>query len=565
MEDLDLMMKVIVVGDGRKKHFIKDIGEEVEFYIWDTAGQEEFNSLTRRYYKGASACILAFSTTDRDSFDHVEKWKNAVEDECGDIPMIMVQTKIDLIDNAVMTEKEVNQLAKKLQMPLMRICSKDNIMITELFEFLAIKFFSKDMHKQEGHAPIQSIQDIKQQSISTSLASWNNQSANGSGGGQNRSQGHNRSQTSNASARDGSVLNALFCDNLNLVCQFSILLIYLMEKTNSNKLNNPNKPLKADSVLNEDKHLIDYTPEHVDELDLQNMHINLLFFLKKVEDENIIESLVRGVEYILDKQIEQKCKVVSKIYLEQWVIKKLPQKLFNQSMIQLEVWELDYFTGEVLSDVELDQQRRFSDQINREVHFDYIITIGGDGTILRLLQQIREYEKYRNLPPIITFSMNNVEELEIKTVIQKGNQPSTQNNPTTNQNEIQLLALNEITIMRNQENMLQVEVYINNVLLTVVQATPTGSTAYNLSCGGPIVHQNAQILCLTPIAPHSLSFRPVILPANEEVKIKIPDSSRTSAKVTIDGHTKIDLNPEDFILIRKSNQDIPCNNKIIFK
>jgi Ras-related protein Rab-23 len=62
--------------------------------------------LTRRYYKGASACILAFSTTDRDSFDHVERWKNSVLEECGDIPMVLIQTKIDLIDNAVMTIKE---------------------------------------------------------------------------------------------------------------------------------------------------------------------------------------------------------------------------------------------------------------------------------------------------------------------------------------------------------------------------------------------------------------------------------------------------------------------------
>jgi len=53
-----------------------------------------------------------------------------------------------------MTEKEANALGKKLKLPLMRICSKDNIMITELFEYLAIKFFTKNLHKQEGHAPI---------------------------------------------------------------------------------------------------------------------------------------------------------------------------------------------------------------------------------------------------------------------------------------------------------------------------------------------------------------------------------------------------------------------------
>ena len=73
---------------------------------------------------------------------------NAVEEECGDIPMALVQTKIDLIDNAVMTDKESQALAKKLQLPMFKICSKDNVMVTELFEFLAFKFFSKNLHKQ---------------------------------------------------------------------------------------------------------------------------------------------------------------------------------------------------------------------------------------------------------------------------------------------------------------------------------------------------------------------------------------------------------------------------------
>ncbi len=61
-----------------------------------------------------------------------------------------------------MTDKESEALAKKLQLPMFKICSKDNIMVTELFEFLAHKFFSKNLHKQESHAPIQSVQDIKQ-------------------------------------------------------------------------------------------------------------------------------------------------------------------------------------------------------------------------------------------------------------------------------------------------------------------------------------------------------------------------------------------------------------------
>ena len=77
---------------------IKELSEEVDFYIWDTAGQEEYNSLTRRYYKGASACILAFSTTDRESFNHVLRWKEIVEEEIGEVLMVLCQTKYDLIE-----------------------------------------------------------------------------------------------------------------------------------------------------------------------------------------------------------------------------------------------------------------------------------------------------------------------------------------------------------------------------------------------------------------------------------------------------------------------------------
>ena len=106
--------KTLGVDFLQKKSFIKELAEEVEFYLWDTAGQEEFNSLTRKYYKGASACILAYSTVDKDSFDHIEKWKIAVEDECGTIPMVLVQTKIDLIDNATVSQKEAETLAKKV-------------------------------------------------------------------------------------------------------------------------------------------------------------------------------------------------------------------------------------------------------------------------------------------------------------------------------------------------------------------------------------------------------------------------------------------------------------------
>ena len=76
--------------------------------------------------------------------------------------------------------------------------------------------------------------------------------------------------------------------------------------------------------------------------------------------------------------------------------------------------------------------------------------------------------------------------------------------------------------------MCRFDVYINDTLLTIVQgdgvliSTPTGSTAYNLSCGGSIIHPAADVVALTPICPHSLSFRPIILPKTAKITIILP-------------------------------------------
>jgi NAD kinase len=106
-------------------------------------------------------------------------------------------------------------------------------------------------------------------------------------------------------------------------------------------------------------------------------------------------------------------------------------------------------------------------------------------------------------------------------------------------------ALNEITVTRGSaEFMGRFDIYVNDVFLTVIQgdgvmiATPTGSTAYNLSCGGPIAHPMANVVCLTAICPHSLSFRPIILPVDAKITIRMPEECRTHAQVTFDGQLK---------------------------
>merc|ERR1711862_1082290 len=119
------------------------MGEELTFLLWDTAGQEEYDAITRGYYRGAGCCIIAFSTTDRHSFDAVEAWHKKVIDECGNIVIVLCQNKVDLIDQAQMTQHEVENLASRLQLRLYRTCVKDDLNVKEIFHDLGHEFLRR--------------------------------------------------------------------------------------------------------------------------------------------------------------------------------------------------------------------------------------------------------------------------------------------------------------------------------------------------------------------------------------------------------------------------------------
>jgi NADH kinase len=95
----------------------------------------------------------------------------------------------------------------------------------------------------------------------------------------------------------------------------------------------------------------------------------------------------------------------------------------------------------------------------------------------------------------------------------------------------------------------------------LIIATPTGSTAYSLSAGGPIVHPSVQSLLLTPICPRSLSFRTVLLPSDANIQLKVSQQSRSAADVSVDGRIVQSLQPGQFLQVAMSPFPIPCVNR----
>lgn len=122
-----------------------------------------------------------------------------------------------------------------------------------------------------------------------------------------------------------------------------------------------------------------------------------------------------------------------------------------------------------------------------------------------------------------------------------------------------LLGLNDSGIAKGSfGRMVTVEVYIDDVFLDaysgdgVIVSTPTGSTAYSLSCGGPIIIPHLQVMLVTPICPHTLMSRPCVIDGNQEVRLVV-HATHDDLGLTVDGQVGIRLVPGDIVTVRKSS------------
>jgi NAD+ kinase len=139
-------------------------------------------------------------------------------------------------------------------------------------------------------------------------------------------------------------------------------------------------------------------------------------------------------------------------------------------------------------------------------------------------------------------------------------------------------ALNDVVITRKGfSRIISLGIYVNDELVDdfrgdgVIISTPTGSTAYNLSAGGPIIVPQANVMVITPICPHSLSPRSVVVSAEDTIKVIVGKSKKTQeaeAIASFDGNKEFDLGTDDAIIIRKAQYNtklIKLNNSGIYE
>ena len=200
---------------------------------------------------------------------------------------------------------------------------------------------------------------------------------------------------------------------------------------------------------------------------------------------------------------------------------------------------------------------------------DLIIAVGGDGTMLyaasltgpqdvpllginrgRLgfLTDISPNEMLESLDRILAGEYSIESRLRLEAVLEtSGGDRRTAN------------ALNDVVLQRRDTGrMLDFETRIAGRYVNthrgdgLIVATPTGSTAYALSCGGPIIEPQLDAIVMVPICPHTLSDRPVVIPSDHPVEVVLLERDDTNAEITVDGHSLGELNPGDRLTIAGS-------------
>lgn len=204
---------------------------------------------------------------------------------------------------------------------------------------------------------------------------------------------------------------------------------------------------------------------------------------------------------------------------------------------------------------------------------DCALVLGGDGTLLRAAGNMMDREL-----PLLGINLGTlgylaeVESAAIEEALEKlladefvrEERMMLSGRIFAGGREDEKYALNDIVISRcGSLQILNVRIHVNGLFLNnycadgVIVATPTGSTGYNLSAGGPIVEPSANLLLLTPICPHTLNTRSIVFSPEDEISVEIPvgkDGGEQVVEANFDGSNKVTMRTGDRLVIRRANK-----------
>lgn len=225
--------------------------------------------------------------------------------------------------------------------------------------------------------------------------------------------------------------------------------------------------------------------------------------------------------------------------------------------------------GVVLDEALADRLGKSRDGLHACCTLDVILAVGGDGTILRVA---REYADANT--PVLGLKSGHLGFLAEARTAQvperlRNGQYQIQNRMRVSASVLdssgtereRYTALNDVVVHGSgYSRMVDLKVTVNGQLLReysadgVIVSTPTGSTAYSLSAGGPVLEPTVRAMVLTPLNPHSLNMRPLVIDRAQPITIGV-DSGRTTTVVTIDGQDGCELIAGDRVVVSESRCD----------
>jgi NAD+ kinase len=234
--------------------------------------------------------------------------------------------------------------------------------------------------------------------------------------------------------------------------------------------------------------------------------------------------------------------------------------------LSLQQWLSDNQYKYILEDIKTTKTKRIKKA-------DFIISLGGDGTTLRAARLASEHD----IPILGVFlgTLGFLAEIDTDKLYEAINQMAIGdyhidersmlelNIHTDSKDSQKAMALNEIVLTATRKHMLSLDVLISDKYVTTYTAdgliisTPTGSTAYNLSAGGPILSPKLDATTITPICAHSLNLRSLVVDGEEEVTIRNTHPSEAKPSyVALDGQKEINLSGNSIIRIKKSKETV---------
>lgn len=220
----------------------------------------------------------------------------------------------------------------------------------------------------------------------------------------------------------------------------------------------------------------------------------------------------------------------------------------------------------------IDAYQVFSMKEGLDSSFDMFVSFGGDGTVLRAITYVKDLGipivgvNTGRLGFLSTFKKEDVRKVVKEFVagtytIVERTLVEVHTNPVAPELEDLNFALNEVTVSRKDTtSMITVDTSLNDEYLTsywadgLIVGTPTGSTGYSLSCGGPVIEPTAKSLILTPIAPHNLNARPLVISDDTIIKLKVSGReenhliSLDSRIATLENGTEITVKKASFTI-----------------